>query len=197
MRSILDDVINRRLALGAATIGAAGLGLPRQVQVRAIIQRGVFGGGLATFETGEAQFSLFASKFTFNDDGPDVVIGSVVWLDGASGRKFVSTAVTDYESVESSATEDEVRTVLGTMRVDDGDEYPFRLTVTDGGLPGIGADSVALIVGSGAEAENAAAPVPAEGFNYAVAGTVVVGDVQGIDVDIEGDRVKDAKTPAT
>lgn len=197
MRSILDEAISRRRALGTAALGVAGFSLPRQIQVRAIIQRGVFGGGLAGFEGGEAQFSLFASKFTFDDGGPDVVVGSVVWIDGPSGQSYISTAVIGYEAVESSDEQDEVRTIHGTMRADDDIEYPFRLTVTDGGLPGVGVDSVALIVGNGAEVDGAGTPVPQEGFSYAVAGTVLVGDIQGIDVDIKGNQVQDAESAAT
>lgn len=197
MRSTRDDVITRRFALGAVAAGAVGIAMPRQVQVRAIIQRGVFGGGLAGFENGEAQFSLFASKFTFDDQGPDIVIGSVVWIDGSSGQTFVSTEVTDYEAVESTTKLDEVRTIRGMMRVDDADEYPFTLTVTDGGLPGTGVDAVALIVGSGAEGDGGATVAPSGAFTYAVAGTVIVGDLQGIDVDITGAEARDAESKTT
>jgi hypothetical protein len=77
--------------------------------------------------------------------------------------------------------------------VNNQNEYPFRLTVIDGGPPGTGADSVALIVGRDAALESTATPVAPDDFIYAVAGSVIVGDVQGIDVNIIGDVVREAE----
>jgi hypothetical protein len=191
---LLDEPLNRRYAIGAISTTTAGLLLQNQIRVRAIIQRGIFGGGLVGFEGGAAQFSLFASKFSFDDGEPDVVVGRVMWNDGPTRQRFVSTVVTTYEAVASvQERQREVRTILGAMRVNNQNEYPFRLTVIDAGPPGTAADSVALIVGRDAALESTATPVAPDDFIYAVAGSVIVGDVQGIDVNIIGDVVREAE----
>jgi hypothetical protein len=177
------DAVSRRFALGALATGAAGLTMPRIMQARPITQRGMVGGGLAKFDGGEAHFSIFASRVSFPDEG-DAIVGSILWVDDAAGVSLASTAVTDYEMLDVPADEGQARRIRGTMRVNEGEEYPFLLNVTDAGAPGSDLDTVALIVGASAEAEAGATPVVSEGFTYAVAGAIEIGDVHDVDFEL-------------
>jgi hypothetical protein len=195
-RSKSAGALNRRFAIGAIAVAAAGLALPRMAQIRPILQRGMVGGGLAQFEESEAQFSVFASRISSSDGNPDVIAGSVLWHDAPSGYLLTSTTVTDYEMLESAAHEGVTRRISGTMRLNDGEVYPFVLNVTDAGPPASGLDSVALIVGDGAEVDDHATPATGFGFSYAAAGPIVVGDVQEVDIDLgTGLVVEGASTP--
>ena len=88
-------LIDRRMAIGGALAGAAGLALPHR-QSRIVTQRGMVGGGLVRFEQGEANFSLFVSRLIFSGDDPEVVVGSVIWVDDTVGLTLRSTAITEY-----------------------------------------------------------------------------------------------------
>jgi hypothetical protein len=175
--------VGRRYAVGMLSVGAAGLAMPVRAQARPITQRGMVGGGLAKFDESEAQFSIFASRITVDDQDEGVVVGSILWVDKGAGYSFASTEVTNYENLEVPADQGEARRIRGTMRVNEGEEYPFLLNVTDAGLPGSGLDTVALIVGSGAEAEAGATPVASEGFSYAAAGPIEDGDLHDVDLE--------------
>lgn len=174
--------INRRLALAALAAGAATLPHKGSAQALPITLRGMVGGGLARFESSDAQFSIFATRMTFNEEDADVVLGSIVWIDDAAGYAFASTEIADYQNLESPAGQGETRRIRGTMRLNEGELFPFLLNVTDAGAPATGLDSVALIVGAGAETVENATPVEA-GFSYAVAGPIVTGDVQDVDFE--------------
>lgn len=184
MSDLTDALVNRRFAIGSMAAAAAGLAWQRQVLARAITQRGMIGGGLAKFHLSEAQFSLVASRFSFDDGSPDVVVGDIVWVDAASGFTFTSTEITEYLNLESPSANAEVRRILGSMQVNDGAVYPFSMTVTDGGLPGSGLDSVSLTVGDGATLPNQTATATGTGFSYAGEGPITVGDVHDVDFDI-------------
>src|SRR5215210_4609414 len=80
---------DRRMAIGGVLAVAAGLALPLR-QSRTVFQRGMAGGGLARFDQGEANFSLFVSRLIFSDD-TEVVVGSVIWVDEAAGLTLRST----------------------------------------------------------------------------------------------------------
>jgi hypothetical protein len=118
---------------------------------------------------------------TFNEDNTDVVLGSIIWLDNAAGYAFATTEIVDYEILETPAGQGQTRRIRGTMRLNEGEVFPFLLNVTDAGPPATGLDSVALIVGAGAQSEEKA--TPEEGFSYAVAGPIVTGDVQDVDFE--------------
>jgi hypothetical protein len=193
----IAGAINRRFALGAAAVAATGMTLPWMAQIRPILQRGMVGGGLAQFENSEAQFSVFASRISFGNGTPDVIAGSVLWNDAATGYVLTSTTVTDYEMLETEAHEGVTRRISGTMRLNDGDVYPFVLNVTDAGPPASGRDSVALIVGDGAEVADHATPATGFGFSYAAAGPLVVGDVQEVDIDLETGLVVEGESTPT
>ncbi len=77
-------VIDRRMAIGGALAGAAGLALPHR-QSRTVIQRGMVGGGLVQFEQGEANFSVFRVADDLCRGRSVVVVGSVLWVDETVG----------------------------------------------------------------------------------------------------------------
>ena len=178
-------VIDRRMAIGGALAGAAGLALPRR-QSRSVLQRGMVGGGLVRFEQGEANFSVFASRLIFAEDEV-VVLGSVLWVDETVALTLRSTAITEYIVPEVQPEQGQSRHILGTMSVNDEGEYPFELQLIDADLPGSGVDMAILKVGEGARTGQNATPVSDPGFSYTANGTVVTGDIQliGIEVDRE------------
>jgi hypothetical protein len=177
--------IDRRMAIGGALVGATGLALPRR-QGRTVTQRGIVGGGLAQLEQGEANFSLFVSRMIFAEDEM-VVLGSVLWTDDTHELTLRSTAIAEYIVPEVQPEQGVLRQVIGTMRDDAGDEYPFELELIDGDLPGSGIDTVVLKVGNGARTSETATPASDLGFSYIASGMVATGDIQliGIEVDPE------------
>jgi hypothetical protein len=198
MRDFTSALVNRRFAIGSAAALVAGLGWQRQVLARAITQRGMVGGGLAKLPSSEAQFSLIASRFSFDDGSPDIVIGSIVWVDATAGLAFTSDAIADYEVLESPAPDTEVRRILGTMRGNDGAIFPFAMTATDGGPPGAGLDRVSLTVGDGAALPNKTATATGSGFSYAGEGPITAGDVHDVDFDLNpGAQAAASATPAS
>jgi len=176
-------LIDRRMAIGGALAGAAGMALPLR-QSRTVSQRGMVGGGLVRFEQGEANFSLFVSRLIFSDD-PEVVVGSVIWVDGAAGLTLRSTAITEYVAPPDQPEQGTLRQIFGTMSVNAEGEYPFALQVVDADLPGAGKDTVDLKVGDGAPAGANATPVSGLGFSYSASGAVVRGDIQELDLGID------------
>jgi hypothetical protein len=179
-----SGLIDRRMAIGGVLAGTAGLALPSR-QSRTVNQRGMVGGGLVRFEQGEASFSLFVSRLIFSGDDPEVVVGSVIWVDKTVGLTLRSTAITQYIVPEVQPEQGVLRQIIGTMRADDGSEYPFELEVVDVDLPGSGKDSLVLNVGDGARTSEAATPANDLGFSYMASGMVVRGDVQELDLEID------------
>ena len=154
----------------------------------------MIGGGLAQFELSQANFSLVASRFTFPDENKQVVVGEILGVDTSSSFTFASTTITNYDVIEGPE-EGEHRRIRGTMSLNGGQEYPFRLDVIDDGAPGSGLDTISLIVGDGAEDAAAGTAVSSYGFSYAGSGPIVSGDVHDVDFDIDPNS-PDA-TPAT
>ena len=171
---------------------AAGLALPLR-QSRTVIQRGMVGGGLVQLEQGEANFSFFVSRLIFSDD-TEVVVGSVIWVDGAAGVTLCSTAITQYIVLPEQPGQGVSRRLIGTMSVDDEGQYPFEMLVVDADLPGSGKDTTDLNVGDGARTSENATPASGLGFSYAASGTVASGDIQELDLQI--DLATGAVTPA-
>ena len=176
--------LDRRGAIAGALAGAAALALPRAASGgRVVVQRGIVGGGLVEFGESEAHFSLFASRLTFEPENVDVVVGSVLWVDGSAGLTMSSTEVTDYFAPEPQPERGETRQIVGIMRVNDEREFPFDLLVTDVDVPGAGLDSVTLTVGD--QAGGSGTPAAGGGFSYRASGEVVSGDIQEIHLDID------------
>jgi hypothetical protein len=177
-------VIDRRMAIGGALAGAAGLALPFR-QGKPVTQRGMVGGGLARFEAGEANFSLFASRMIVAEGSPEVFAGSVIWVDDQAELVLRSTAITAYIVPEDQPEQGRSRQILGLMSVNGEGEYPFELVATDVDMPGAGQDSVSLTVGDGALAAEGATPADGYGFNYLATGPLVSGDIQEIGFTID------------
>lgn len=177
--------IDRRMVIGGALAGAAGLALPHR-QSRPVSQRGVVGGGLAQIEQGEANFSLFASRMTVAEGIPEVFVGSIFWVDDRDGLTLRSTAISAYTVPKDQPPKGQSRQILGKMSVNGKGEYPFELLATNAdGLPGAGPDSVSLTVGDGAFAGEGATPAAGYGFNYMATGPLVSGDIQVIGFTID------------
>jgi hypothetical protein len=143
------------------------------------------GGGLVRFEQGEASFSLFVSRLIFSGDDPEVVVGSVIWVDAMMGLTLRSTAITKYIVPEVQPEQGVSRRIFGIMSVDPESEYPFELKVIDADLPGSGKDSVVLKVGDIAKTRENATPVTDVGFSYMASGMVTTGDIQELDLEID------------
>jgi hypothetical protein len=172
-------IIDRRMAIGGALAGAAGLALPR-LQGGTVNQRGMVGGGLARFEQGEANFSLFASRMEFSGDGRKVVVGSVLWNDDSAGLRLSSTVITEYIVPEEGP-----RRIIGKMSVNDEGEYPFELVVTDANLPWEGKDTLNLTVGNDAGSGGYGTPAGDPEFTYKANGTVDTGDLHDLYFQID------------
>jgi hypothetical protein len=172
--------IDRRMAIGGALAGAAGLALPLR-QNRPVTQRGIVGGGLARFEQGEANFSLFASRLELSEDDKEVVLGTVLWVDSTVGLTLRSTAVTRYIVSEEGRS----RHIIGTMSVNGADEYPFELEILDADDPGSSVDMAHLKVGGDAPMGDNATPAAGNEFGYTANGTVVTGDLQDLHFEID------------
>jgi hypothetical protein len=177
-------LIDRRMAIGGALVGAAGLAMPNR-QSRIVNQRGMVGGGLARFESGEASFSFFVSRLIFPGNDPEVVVGSIIWVDKGAKLTLRSTAITAYIVPEVQPVPGVLRRIIGTMSVNDEGEYPFELEVTDVDLPGSGNDLVVLNVGDGARTSENATPVSDLRFTYVANGMVSRGDIQELDVEMD------------
>jgi len=175
---------DRRMAIGGGLALAAGLALPLR-QSRTVTQRGMVGGGLVRLAQGEANFSLFVSRLIFSEDDTEVVVGSIIWVDTAAGLTLRSTAITQYLVPPVQPVQGTSRQIFGTMSVNDEGEYPFALEVVDTDLPGSAKDTVDLKVGDGTPAGENATPTSGLGFSYAVSGTVVIGDIQELDLGID------------
>ena len=177
-------LIDRRMAIGGALVGMAGLAVPSR-QSRIVNQRGMVGGGLARFEPGEASFSFFVSRLIFPGNDPEVVVGSIIWVDKGAKLTLRSTAITAYIVPEVQPEQGVLRRIIGTMSVNDEGEYPFELEVTDVDLPGSGKDLVVLNVGDGARTSENATPASDLGFTYVANGMVSRGDIQELDVEMD------------
>jgi hypothetical protein len=176
--------IDRRMAIGGALAGTAGLALPRR-QTRTVTQRGMVGGGLVQFEQGEANFSLFVSRLIYAEDDAEVIVGIILWVDGVAGITLWSSAVTEYIVPEVQPEQGVSRRIIGTMSVNGEGEHPFELEVIDVDLPGSGKDTVDLKVGDGARASDKATPTSGLGSSYTAAGTVATGDIQELVVEMD------------
>ena len=185
--------MDRRMVIGGTLAGVAGFALPHR-QSRTVTQRGMVGGGLVRFEQGEASFSLFVSRLKFSGDEPEVVAGSIIWVDKEANLTLTSSAITDYIVPEGQPDQGASRRVIGTMHDEGRSKFPFDLEVVDVGPPGSGEDRFNLIVGDGARSSADATPASGFGFSYVANGMVARGDIQELDLEI--DLATGAVTPA-
>jgi hypothetical protein len=144
------------------------------------------GGGLARLEPGgEANFSFFASRLIVAEGVPEAFFGSVLWVDDRAGLTLRSTAISTYTALQNPRENWQSRQILGMMSVNEEREYPFEFVVTDAGLPGVGPDTVSLVVGDGALTGEGATPAAGYGFTYNVTGSLMSGDIQEIGITID------------
>lgn len=178
--------LNRRAAVGGGLAGIAGLASPAvgTARGRAIIQRGMVGGGRVRLAQGEADFSVFASRLIIDDEDPGSVRGSVRWVDAAADLSMHSVRISDYQDLELPPRQGEGRRITGVMRVSGAGEQPFVLDVIDAGAPGSGRDTVEFTVGARDRAGDDAAGNA--GFRYRAEGAIVSGDVQAVEFEIPG-----------
>jgi hypothetical protein len=197
MESAGPITVNRRLAIGGGLATATVLAWPRpQMLRRAVTQRGIFGGGVVDAESGEAQFSLFASSLVLDDgesESDRIFSGRVLWVDETAGLTLESTTITDYENTNNEGTEGESRRIRGMMTAGDAGEQPFVLDVIDVGGPQSGSDTITLAVGASAGVGEAATPETDAGFRYVASGPIVSGDVEALDraIDFDTGEVSD------
>jgi hypothetical protein len=178
-------MIDRRMAIGGALAGAAGLALPFR-QGRPVTQRGMAGGGLARLEpAGEANFSFFASRLIFAEGIPEAFFGSILWVDDRAGLILSSSSISAYTVLPNPRENVQSRQILGMMSVNEETEYPFEFVATNAGLPGAGPDTVSLTVGDGALTGDGATPAAGYGFTYKVTGSLESGDIQEIGITID------------
>lgn len=169
-------MVSRRgaLALGAAASALALSSPSASASIRT--GGGIAGGGWATWETGEAQLSVFGSRFNDDELNEPVIFGSLRWTD-PSGFTLTSESIAGYGAVEPEET---TRELVGLLRNSDGETlHAFTLTMVDGGGPGEQLDTVRLVVGPAVD--EAATPVAeiADGTPLIEVDAVLeVGDIQ-------------------
>lgn len=172
------STVSRR---GALALGAAASALllgPRSASASIRTGGGIAGGGWVRWETGEAQLSVFGSRFSDDETDAPVIFGSLLWAD-ASGFTLTSEGIDSYGSIEPAAT---TRELKGFLRNSDGDTlHAFTLTMVDGGGPGEKLDTISLAVGPALAAEDETSPAAAVSPATAVISveaTLEVGDLQ-------------------
>lgn len=174
--------ISRRQALLAGGAGAlAAMPLTREASAQRAIQSGggIAGGGSVEVADGTAHFSVFGSRFAVDGEDEPLIVGRFAWT-GADGVRLVSIEVVDYGPVEDDAS----RQMTGALTIDGEGRYPFVLTLTDGGGPGAGEDTVTLTV---LDTGDNAAPTPVAGESvYEAEGPLASGDLQLLTFDFEG-----------
>jgi hypothetical protein len=164
---------------------------PRPQRGRAIIQRGITGGGLVDIAPAEASFSVFASRLIVDEAEPGVVLGRVRWADATAGLIMSSVEIQAYDDVGTPPGGGEARRLAGIMSVSGEGEFPFTLDLVAGGDPGSGLDSLSLIVGDGAVTGEDGTPASGLGFSYEAAGAVVSGDIETVEFEVivDGDQM--------
>jgi hypothetical protein len=176
-------LLNRRRAV--ATGGAAALaGLARTGHQTALASvrtgGGIAGGGWIQFDGGEAQFSVFGSRFNDDEQDEPILVGSFIWRE-ASGRTLTSTFIRAYGPDPEVET---ARIMTGdVMNSETTGAHAFSIRLNDLGGPGEGLDTFELMVGPLTPADAAVASPTAENAILSVSGTITVGDVQLVTFD--------------
>ena len=177
--------LSRRKAV-AAGLAALVVGTPRpeRAAARAILQRGMSGGGLARLEGDDprlANFSLFASAMQL-PEGTTIFLGLIQWIEAGVDLRLQSTEVSQCIPIEGRSDGAEIR---GRLKVNDEGDYPFVIQAFDTGGPGSGLDSIRIEVNGPDARQGAAAPASDDEFTYEATASVVAGDFQWIVVDVE------------
>jgi hypothetical protein len=182
MKAPIRSTVARRKFL-AAGIGGLALAIPatREVAARAILQRGMSGGGLAQLDGSEeprlANFGLFASSMQL-PEGTTLVLGAIQWIE----------AGTDLQC-QPLADRSDGAEVRGRMQVNGAGDYPFIIRAIDAGSPGSALDRIEIEVNTDAARDGAASEASDDDFSYEAAGNLVAGDFQWIIADIAVDAL--------
>ena len=165
------------MVAGAAAL-AAGLVAPAATSANSLVLNGMAGGGVARWDGGEAQVSVFVSQVQFTDAQQELFLGRIQWVDATNGLTLETTNLTAYETMTDNAGG---RIVRGLMQVNGAGSVPFLLQVIDGGPPGSGKDTFDLKVGaavSGVAEWQGGVTGNEPNFGYAAAGHLASGDFE-------------------
>lgn len=180
---ILD---RRRVLVGGGMVAALGMAATKWPRALASIRTGggVAGGGVVRSGAGDAQFTVFGS--TFHDDMTEepVTVGSLIWLDPA-GFVLRSDQVAAYGPDPNEQT---ARIMTGYVaHSDTGKFHPFHLRVVDGGGPGEGKDTLALLVGKEGGKRKSVPDISERDAIVLVEGVITAGDIQLLTFDFAAD----------
>jgi hypothetical protein len=190
MKAPIRSTVARRKFL-AAGIGGLALAIPatREVAARAILQRGMSGGGLAQLDGSEeprlANFGLFASSMQL-PEGTTLVLGAIQWIEAGTDLQLQSIEVSQCQPLADRSDGAEVR---GRMQVNGAGDYPFIIRAIDAGSPGSALDRIEIEVNTDAARDGAASEASDDDFSYEAAGNLVAGDFQWIIADIAVDAL--------
>ena len=176
-----------RRSVVAAGLGTLALSLlpAKQASARAIMVRGMSGGGLAQIEGSDeprlANFGLFASANQLPEGGT-LVLGTIQWIEAGTDFRLDSIEVVSCVPMTSRPDGAEVR---GRMMVNGEGDYPFLIQAFDTGQPGSGLDKITIEVNGPNARDGAAERAPDPDFVYEASATLVAGDFSWIIVDVE------------
>lgn len=172
---------SRRTVVGVAALAALGaVGVSRAGAQRSV-GGGIAGGGVVPTGTGDAEFSLFATRLPLPGVDEPTVFGHLRWVDPGwqgEGLTLVSTEVSDYGPPEDDP-ESQERVVRGTVSANGEGRHPFAVRILDAGPDRFGEDTITLLVGEAATTPTAGT---ASDFSYSVDNAPVEGgDVELLD----------------
>jgi hypothetical protein len=175
----------RKVIAGGLAALAGGFAIAAPAEARAILARGMTGGGLAKLDGGTeprlAHFSLFASAMQM-PEGNTLFLGKIQWVEAASSLHLESTAITQCVALEERPDGAQIR---GRMTMNGEGDYPFIIHAFDSALPGTGKDTLMLEVDGPLAREETEANSSSDDPVYATTATIVAGDFQWIIVDAE------------
>ena len=176
MASTPPAIASRRAAVAGLAGFIAGSTLPvstTQAAPRPAIKftgGGVAGGGLVKWNDGEAQLSLFLTRFN-PESGFPIFVGRVQWVDTGKSLLFETLEIQDYGPV---AGQPNARAAIGRLTVNGSGNHPFRIQVVDAGQPGSGLDTISFEVGA-----------EGDSLRYSASGNLAVGDFELLTFNFE------------
>lgn len=178
-------ITRRKVIAAAAAALAYTVPRGREASARAILQRGMSGGGLAQLEGGEeprlANVGLFASAMQL-PEGTTLVLGMIQWIEAGTDLQLQSIEVTQCQPMRDRSDGAEVR---GRMQANGQGDYPFVIRAIDGGRPGSALDRIEIEVNTPAAREGASSQASDDSFTYEAGGKLIAGDLQWIIADID------------
>jgi hypothetical protein len=186
MRNI-KIAVSRRNAIAFGGVAAlAALSAPDRAAAVPSIQSGgglAGGGSVAVQGGGEANFSVFGSRFVVDGQTEPLIFGSLIWAD-SNGVELSSVKVVDYGPAGGDPN---ARRLEGFATLNGEGNHPFTLMLFPEAGPGKGADRVQLKVlaalPSPATPEGAASPNAAAEPVYSSDDALKSGDLQLLTFD--------------